>query len=250
MKKILLYIALLFIIIIIISANNFKLADNSIFVFKTNDSLKIGSSVINYVSIDSINGIRLHGSAIVWDDIRGNVNSALTGTATWTLENYASTGFPMAFLRHDQDDQINMELQMPHSRLQGSILLDCHIHAIGMSNVTGDVRFKWYYTFAKIGDVVINDTALWTKGYKTITINGTDQFKHKYYDIINNITPPVNEGVSSILYVILRRLGSASTLDTYNSNKTGGTGQANFGLQWIDAHSEINSMGSNQELIK
>lgn len=213
---------------------------------KTNTSNTFsGSQIINGAT--TLNGVVRH--EITYDDQQGAVGTALSGSAIWTVENYGTnTGITIPFFRHDQNDEATIQFQFSHKRKLQSLLTSVHIHYVGMANVSGNVFIRYRYTWSTDGDVVPIDTANWTKGFATIPILGTDQYKSGTYSIITNMIPPANEGYSSILWVQIIRVAQSSSSDTYSTNKTAGaTATANFGIRYLDAHTQVDRLGSKNE---
>lgn len=181
-----------------------------------------------------------------------DISTSLSPTPAWTLENYCSTGIPIVFMRHDQDDQIQIKIQFNHNKALGAPLADVHMHCIPMGSVTGDVRFCIYYKWINYGEVLPIDTAVgagtWTRTFVNLPIAGTDQYKEGVCVLLTNVAAPANETPSSILHIIAVRK-SSSALDSYTSNKTcGGTNAANFGIVYVDAHYPVSKLGSKTSI--
>lgn len=202
----------------------------------------------NLVKISADSAIRLNSNFVYVDQLC-DVVTATAPVAAWTFENYCSTGVPMVFLRHDQDDYMVAKIQFNHNKALNQACADVHIHCVPMANQTANVRLCVYYKWINYGETLPTDTAVaagtWTRTYVTLPITAAEQYKEGVCTILSNVSPPANETPSSILHVIIIRLGSSSTLDTYNTNKTcGGTNSANFGVVYIDAHYPVSKLGS------
>lgn len=178
-----------------------------------------------------------------WDDVLGDVSSALVGNAVWTLEQIRDTGFIIPFLRHDQDDYINMKYQFPH-RIKIGTEARLHVHAIPEALAVADTNDNVYWSYAwnwsNAGEIVPALTG-WTTGNINTKILPTDQFASQAYPLLTMTKATSSE--SSILRIKLTRLGT-NALDTYNVNKGSGTGQANFGIDYFDLHVQVAKQGS------
>lgn len=175
-----------------------------------------------------------------YNDQQGAITTGRV-TAAWTVEAYRDTGFRMAFLRHNQDDEIHMEFQLDHGFIPESDI-ELHMHAIPMANVSGNVYFEYHYFWGKIGQVVPALSG-WESGNITVPVLGTDQYVEKYYDLLD-ISNTNDSNESSILRVYLSRLGT-DALDTYDTNKDHGTGAANFGIDYFDLHIPVYKLGTD-----
>jgi len=197
-----------------------------------------------------LGGIRLFADFIRtkpgYDDQQGDVSTALIGTAQWTTEQIRDTGFIVPWLRHDQDDFFQIRVQFTHRRKLQTNLASLHIHAIPGGAVSGNVYFSYAYTWVKADDTIPAISG-WTSGNITTAVAGTDQWKHKVYNLLTNISPPTSESHSSMLLVKLSRLGT-NILDTYTDSKPSGTAQANFGVLYLDCHTQVDKPGSDNEL--
>lgn len=206
----------------------------------------------NLIKLSPDSGIRVTQGYRPYLDQLCDISTSLSPTPAWTLENYCSTGLPMVFLRHDQDDQIHIKIQFNHNKALGAPLADVHLHCIPMGSVAGDVYFAIYYKWINYGETLPIDTAVgagtWTRVFKALPIVAGDQYKEGVCTILTNIAAPANETPSSILHIIcVRKSGSA--LDSYTSNKTcGGTAGANFGVVYVDAHYPVSKLGSKTSI--
>lgn len=94
--------------------------------------------------------------------------------------------------------------------------------------------------------VVPTTTANWTTGSVSFTVSSSMQFSHKLISF-GTFTPPASAGPSTLLLMKIMRSGSTSALDTYDTNKTGGTVAANLGILYADLHYQKKSAGSVEE---
>ena len=141
--------------------------------------------------------------------------------------------------------EVFFTMQMPHAWAGTAVSI--HVHWIGnLDDTTAAPIWGLEYTWANIGTVFGNSGIVYTDG-KNYTGAGDDAdivaFKH-YISEFADITPTASQdGISSILIGrLFRRSGDAS--DTYDvaGNKCG--------LLYIDAHYEVNTLGSRAEYSK
>ena len=154
-----------------------------------------------------------------------------TGTPGLTNEQYRDTGFNILFFRHDQDDAMFVIADIAQHKKLGATLEQFHVHCIPMvdpsvspQNVYFEVSYTWNLTGQEAPAI-----ASWTVTNVTMPIVTGDAFKIKHVHILEGIPPPANETYGSTFMVLIKRLGT-NILDTYNTNKAGGTGAANLGL--------------------
>lgn len=185
------------------------------------------------ILIDGVDG-KQYPFKDLYDDLLGSVGDGnlAKGTSALTLEGYRDSDFPIYFMRHDQDDTLTIIYQMPHMWDYTTAVWP-HIHYIPMAAASGNVYFSFSYVWAPRGEVV-PALSSWVSGNKTISITAGDQFKHLAAGFAT-INPPAAAGASTMLLMKITRLGD-DVLDTYNTNKTGGTAAANFGVLYLDLH--------------
>lgn len=178
----------------------------------------------------------------LWDDLQGTVSDGNVGAGNTalTLEQYRDTGFLMYFFRHDQNDILNIVYQMTHM-WDPTTAVRPHAHVIPMGSVDGNLYFSYQYAWVPANDVLGAITS-WTSGNVTIPILGADQYIHKIVSF-GNISPPETAGPSSMLLFKMTRLGT-NPLDTYTSNKSGGTAAANLGVLYLDLHYQKTKAGT------
>lgn len=211
----------------------------------------------NSISIDGLNKLSTDSALRInvsrpHKDIIADISTSASTATDWTIEQYATTGYQIPFLRHDQQNYIYGKIQYNHDKALGVPIDDVHLHAVGMASVTGNVRLVVWYKWINYNQVLPIDTSAgagtWTRTKLTVPIAGTDQYKVQVINVLSDIAPPANETPSSILFFIVLRDG-ASTLDTYTANKGGGgTNQCNFGLFYSDSHYTISKLGSKGEV--
>lgn len=185
------------------------------------------------LTIDNITG-KQYPFKDLWDDLLGSISDGNLGkgSAALTSEEYRDTGFLMFFLRHNQDDTINIVYQMPHM-WDATTAVRPHMHIIPMAAGAGNLYIEYQYAWAPF-DIVLGAIASWTTGSVTVPITLADQYKHRLISI-GNITPPAEAGPSTMFLFKTTRAGT-NPLDTYSTNKTGGTPSANVGILYLDLH--------------
>lgn len=180
----------------------------------------------------------------LWDDLQGTVHGNTgTGNADLTYEGYRDTDFNMYFFRHNQDDQINVIYQMTHT-WDPTTQIWPHMHIIPMSNASGVIYFQYSYAWVPRGSILSANSG-WTTGNVSVSVIPTDQYKHITVGF-GNITPPVNAGPSTMFLFKMKRLGTSPS-DTYDTNKTDGTGSANVGVLYTDLHFQKNKAGTDTQ---
>lgn len=187
----------------------------------------------NEITIEGINA-KQYPFKDLYDDLLGSVSDGNTakGQAALTLEEYRSTGFPLYFMRHDQDDTLTIIYQMTHM-WDSTTAVWPHIHYVPMASSGGNVYIEFQYAWAPRTSI-IPDIDSWSNGNVTVNISAGDQYKHLTAGLAN-IVPPINAGASSMLLLKITRMGDSSN-DTYNGNKSSGTGAANLGILYLDLH--------------
>ncbi len=144
-------------------------------------------------------------------DSFGFLRTALTGVTSWTDRQYRHT---MVVLPHLANGDIaSYNVQLNHDKVLQTYADGFHIHFIPLAAVTGtiliDFAWGWYSMDDTIPDTLPNT------GTATLSIDSTDQYKHKLFEIISNMAPPSTEGYSSFILIVIGRNGG-----TYgNSNE-------------------------------
>jgi hypothetical protein len=162
-------------------------------------------------------------------------SSTGVGTGLLTSEVYRDTVFVMNFFRHDQDDSLSLSVQMPTRKKLSYPLTEIHIHCIPMvtpSSSPQNVYFQIDYSWQNIG-LAFPLAASWVSANVTMPVATGDEFKTKEFVLASNIPAPTGETYDSLFLIRVARLGTSGS-DTYNTNKAGGTAQANLGLVSVD----------------
>lgn len=204
----------------------------------------------NYTEIENDGSLEFVGTATAWEDLRVEPTARTTGANAPTFEKWLddSAGTSRGAFLYSFDDatagsekELFFVMQMPHAWAGTSIYL--HVHWIGaVDDTTAEPRWGLEYAWRDIGEV-FGDTTIIYAATKTPTDANVTAFKH-YLTAFSAIAPGATaDGISSVFVGRLFR-DSANVADTYNA-----TG-AKCGLLAIDAHYEINTIGSRSEYIK
>lgn len=225
---------------------------NMLFVDASADALYLGGST-NGVKISKGGEFLLIGTATQWEDLRLEPTARTTGSNAPTFEQWFTNGSgSRGIYLYSFDDaaagsekETYFTLQMPHA--WAGTAIGIHVHWIGaVADTTSAPRWGLEYFWAEIGATFGNTSIVYTDG-SNYTAAGTDanivQYKH-YISKFAAITPSATQdGISSILVGRLFR-DSDNAGDTYNA------GGAKCGLLYIDAHYEVNTLGSTSEYVK
>jgi hypothetical protein len=178
-----------------------------------------------------------------WEDVFGDVGTALQGNTQWTLEQIRDTGFILPFLKYNENDYINMSFELPHAIKKGTEGR-LHLHyipeALPVTGVSDTVYWSYAWVWINMGEAIPLE-ADWNTGTYSTVIDPTKQFCHCMTSIINMTKPDSSE--SSMILVKLTRLGT-NALDTYSVNKSSGTAQANLGILRFDIHVQKEKNGT------
>lgn len=199
-----------------------------------NNDMNIGTTNGN-VKIDSNGDIKLFGQATVWDDFTMPITSASkTGTNDPDLTDFNGQG-TYAYEFQDNvlasEDKVIFSFQMTHRYKLGS-LFEAHLHTTPDGAGGGVGRFGLTCTKADI-----NSSWTTTTQYKDINYTGRTNGVH-YYDDFS--TWYSCNSFSCIMNCTLWR-NSSDTNDSYSSG---------IYVHDIDFHIEMDSLGSNGELVK
>lgn len=215
------------------------------------DAVKIGDiGGGNYTEIENDGTLEFVGTAMVWDDLRIEPVARTTGSNAPAFEKWfddvAGTSRGVDLYSFDDapagsEKEIFFTMQMPHGWAGTDIHV--HVHWVGaVDDTTAEPRWGLEYNWSDIG-AVFGDTTIVYAGAKYPTDANVTTSKH-YLSEFSAIAPGASAaGLSSVLIGRLFR-DSANAGDTYNA-----TG-AKCGLLYIDAHYEINTIGSRAELTK
>lgn len=218
---------------------------------QTSDNAQFGNvSGGNYSAFEGDGTLKFVGDAKVWDDLRVEPVARTTGNNAPAFEKYYddAAGTSRGVYLYSFDDaiaanekEIFFTMQMPHG--WASTAIDIHVHWVGaVDDTTAEPRWGLEYVWQNIGNVYGDTTTIYAATKYPTDANVTAN-KH-YLTEFAAISPGTTaNGLSSVLIGRLFR-NSSDAADTYDA-----TG-AKCGLLYIDAHYEIDTIGSRSELSK
>lgn len=216
----------------------------------TDGVAQVGTPASNYTQFDLTGHQTMVGDAQPWDDLRVEPVARTTGSNAPTFEKWLddSGGTSRGVYLYSFDDanagsekEVHFTMQMPHGWNGGDIHI--HVHWIGaVADTTAEPRWGLEYAWKEIGEV-FGDTTIVYAATKYPTDADVTAFKHYLTEFSATSPGSTADGLSSVLIGRLFR-DSANAADTYNA-----TG-AKCGLLYIDAHYQLNSIGSTDELSK
>lgn len=221
-----------------ISAYNGNTSENNSIVVRKDVSQFGEPTIGNYASIDS-NGLRLHGSYTVYEDLRIDALSTPTGPDEPAL----TTGFAGSALLWQRmfqgsvrDDKIYFNIQLPHAWKEGGEF-ELHIHTAPWTSPAANDTAVWQlnYSWQNIDGTFAAPTTVVVKQ----PLGGSAQWQHKLVELVE-----FNSGgktLSSVLACSIFRLANSSASDNYTGGMT---------ILYIDCHYEVDGLGSSEELIK
>ena len=206
-------------------------------------AVQLGGDSSNHVAIGTDGNLPLVGTSTVWDDIRVEPiiksasaqspsytqwftnGSGSRGVYLYTFDNAAEVG----------EKELRFALQLPHSWAQTPIYL--HVHWIASTTAASSkVRWGLEYTWAEPGAVFGNTNIVYADTTKSAA-TGTTQYQHEITAFAALTPTSAQDGLSAILICRVFRNSSHGD-DTYTGNA---------GMLYIDAHVELNKLGSNTE---
>jgi hypothetical protein len=176
-----------------------------------------------------------------WTDLYFDARTGDRNQAALTVEEYRDTPQLKGFVRHDRDNELHLDYQMPHEWAGTAVNL--HVHLIPMANGSGDAYFSGQYVVGGNGDE-LPANASWTPISAAITLTAAEQYKKQYRGIAT-LAAPASPGASDVYSVYLQREG-LNVADTYTTNKDHGTGAANVCIESVDIHYQRLLMGSEE----
>lgn len=208
-------------------------------------ALQLGGDSSNHVAIATDGTLTLVGTARVWDDIRIEPVSRTIGTFAPTFEQWLTNGsgsrgvylYSFDDAASNAEKEIFFTLQLPHAWAQTAIHL--HVHFVPAATVNSSaVRWGLEYTWTEPNAVYGNTTLVYASVAEGTPANMT-ALTH-YITEFAPLTPSATQdGFSSTLIGRLWR-NSSHADDTYTDK---------VGLLYIDAHIELDKLGSNGEYV-
>jgi len=177
-----------------------------------------------------------------WTDEKFPAITGQSNQTDWTVEAYRDTGQLKVFFRHDQDNQLHGDVQMPHEWAGTDV--EFHLHTIPMASGTGNVYWSGAYAFVN-PDAALPAAASWTAISQTQSVAPADQYVRQIVELAT-CTAPVSAKHSAILSFRLARLGDNPS-DTYTTSKDHGTAAANLCIESYDVHYQRMLEGSMDE---
>jgi len=190
----------------------------------------------NYVKIDSVDGIKLYGTATVWDDMDVFVLSAAKNIWQTGAPPLIADGRGFSFPRFGIGDSLEGNIEHTHKFKEGDTA-HFHFHWVTNGREVGATFVNWsiHYLVVNTGDT-ITYTGTITK-QDTIAAN-TPSLSHKYTEIGEVPTALVKVGAYKII-IIKRIAASPATNPAANP----------FGLA-VGIHKKIDMIGSKSETTK
>lgn len=222
--------------------------------WNTNSTFGDGVAATNYTQFDSTGHQTMAGTAKPWEDLRVEPIARTTGANAPTFEKWYddAAGTSRGVYLYSFDDaaagsekEVFFTMQMPHAWDGGSI--EFHLHWVGAVNdTTSAPRWGLEYAWKEIGQVFADTTIVYSDGnnYNGSGTSANITLGTHYISKFATIAPGTSaDGLSSILIGRIFR-DSANAADTYNA------AGAKCGLLYIDAHYQMNSLGSTDEYTK
>jgi hypothetical protein len=186
-------------------------------------------------------------SAKMWDDLRIEPVARTTGTGAPTFEKWiddaggTSNGvFLYSFTNEavaGNEKQLFFTMQLPHAWANTEVRLHVHWIPADAQNAA-EPRFGLEYTWADLGATFPDTLIVYSTGF--VPSENLVAFRH-YLSTFAAISPSATQDdLSSVLIGRIFR----------NSSDAGDTYDDKIGILYIDAHIEINSVGSMGEFTK
>lgn len=221
--------------------------DTLFFLDASGDVVRIGDGDTNYTQWDKTGHQTMVGTAQPWDDLRVEPVTRTTGVNAPTFEKWYDDagGTSRGVYLYSFDNAVESSqkevfftMQLPHAWNQDDI--DIHVHWVAESTAASSkVRWGLEYVWKSIGEV-FGDTTIIYADTDTEGATGTTANEHKVTEFGLMSPGTTQDDISSILICRLFR-HSSDAADTY-------TGKV--GLLYVDAHYQVNSIGSNDEYVK
>jgi hypothetical protein len=175
-------------------------------------------------------------------DLVGDVNSA-ANVGGLTTEAYRDTPFLRPWFSRSADKSLSLSWQMPHD-WQVTSPVEPHLHCVGVSPTTGNVRLTGKYTWARNGTLALNSWASWTTFDVTVEITAADQYYGKILSLGQITAPAGAQYPSAFLHIYVTRPGQSDALDTYDGSNPTGTAALNLMLEGVDCHVMRTGLGT------
>jgi hypothetical protein len=212
----------------------------SLSIINQGGATKIGTPVSgNYVNISSDGNLTLSGLATAWDDLKVAGSNTRTGSTAPSFDLFGPSG-TLRTLRFNsgQHDEVHFEIQLPHNWKGGSKLYP-HVHWTPVSATAGNVVWELEYAWASINGTY---GAPGNMASDPVPAGGT-AWVHKLTRLLeggNDYIDGTGKSFSSMLICRLHR----------NAGSGSDTLAADVAFLEFDLHYEIDSFGTNEELVK
>ena len=197
--------------------------------------LVVGGST-NYVKLDSIDGVKLNGTTLVWDDFPPFFLGAAKNNGQTGAPALIADGRGFSHHRFGIGDSLEGNIEHTHKFVAGDTI-HFHVHWLTNGKEAGATFVNWsiHYIVANIGDTITYTNTI-TK-QDTIAAN-TPSLTPKYTEIGEVPTPSVMIG-AYVIVVFKRIAASPATNPAANP----------FALA-VGIHKKIDMMGSKMETTK
>lgn len=194
----------------------------------------------NYLEIDSVTGtLRLVGDATTWDDFRVEASIVKPGATAPSYKAFGPSGNLQALMfEAGHHDEAMFEMQMPHNWKLGTNIYP-HVHWTPTTADAGNVVWELEYAWCNIGDAFGAPSNMASDA----TAAGGIAWMHKLTYLKsggNNYIDGTGKTLSSMLVCRIHR----------NSNSGSDTLNKDVALLEVDFHYQIDSLGSDEELVK
>jgi hypothetical protein len=206
---------------------------------------------LQVVPENTINDMRgpIARDIIGWNDLV--LAPIASGGIALTAQTFLDTPFTIQCFRNDFDTgSLAFSFQMSHAWQPGTLVRP-HLHLIPLADpaVPEVAFFVGQYAWMSTS-LALAANAAWTPITGALTVNPGDVNKMAVLDLTsgNGIQPPDGIAESDLLLVYVFR-DANNVLDTYSTNKVGGTPQCNLGILSSDCHFQTQKAGGSQEEI-
>lgn len=194
----------------------------------------------NYLEIDTTTGnLRLVGDATTWDDFRVEASIVKAGATAPQYKAFGPSGSLQALMfEAGHHDEAMFEMQMPHNWKIGSNIYP-HVHWTPTTADAGNVVWELEYSWCNIGGTFGAPSNM---ASDATAAGGTAWAHHLTYlkSGGNNYIDATGKTLSSMLMCRIHRNSNAGS-DTLNKD---------VALLEVDFHYQIDSLGSDEELVK
>lgn len=180
-----------------------------------------------------------------WEDHKEVIAEGTIASTDLTFEAYRDCPQIKPFVRHDQNNSVSLEIEMPHTWAGTNVRL--HVHTIPMvapSPSPLNAYFSGSYYFGNRNAELPAFTS-WTAFNATIAVATGEEFIRKSTAVATCVAP-VSPLDSDFLSVFIQREGDSPS-DTYTTSKVGGTAAANLAFVAVDVHYQKLLTGSEEE---